>query len=117
MYGKTEYSMESRFWGEIPAAYKEEIPEKKKIYEYVHEKTSPKKKIHERSGLMFSLGKGDSETHGDSYKAGDRVEHKVFGKGTVTAVQPYKTGAVLQIQFDTAGHKVILADYDKLKKI
>lgn len=117
MYGKTEYSMESRFWGEIPASYKEEIPEKKKIYEYVHEKTSPKKKIHERSGLMFSLGKGDSEKHGDSYKAGDRVEHKVFGKGTVTAVQPYKTGAVLQIQFDTAGHKVILADYDKLKKI
>ena len=117
MYGKTEYSMESRFWGEIPAAYKEEIPEKKKFYEYVHEKTSPKKKIHERSGLMFSLGKGGSETHGDSYKAGDRVEHKVFGKGTVTAVQPYKTGAVLQIQFDTAGHKVILADYDKLKKI
>lgn len=117
MYGKTEHSMESRFWGEIPAAYKEEIPEKKKIYEYVYDKTSPKKKIHERSGLMFSLGKGDSETHGDSYKAGDRVEHKVFGKGTVTAVQPYKTGAVLQIQFDTAGHKVILADYDKLKKI
>ena len=117
MYGKTEYSMESRFWGEIPAAYKEEIPEKKKFYEYVHEKTSPKKKIHERSGLMFSLGKDSSETRGDSYKAGDRVEHKVFGKGTVTAVQPYKTGAVLQIQFDTAGHKVILADYDKLKKI
>ena len=117
MYGKTEYSMESRFWGETPAAYKEEIPEKKKFYEYVHEKTSPKKKIHERSGLMFSLGKDSSETRGDSYKAGDRVEHKVFGKGTVTAVQPYKTGAVLQIQFDTAGHKVILADYDKLKKI
>ena len=117
MYGKTEYSMESRFWGEIPGAYKEEIPEKKKFYEYVHEKTSPKKKFHERSGLMFSLGKDSSETRGDSYKAGDRVEHKVFGKGTVTAVQPYKTGAVLQIQFDTAGHKVILADYDKLKKI
>lgn len=117
MYGKTEHSMESRFWGEIPGAYKEEIPEKKKFYEYVHEKASPKKKIHERSGLMFSLGKDSSETRGDSYKAGDRVEHKVFGKGTVTAVQPYKTGAVLQIQFDTAGHKVILADYDKLKKI
>ena len=117
MYGKTEHSMESRFWGEIPGAYKEEIPEKKKIYEYVHDKASPKKKIHERSGLMFSLGKDSSETRGDSYKAGDRVEHKVFGKGTVTAVQPYKTGAVLQIQFDTAGHKVILADYDKLKKI
>lgn len=117
MYGKTEHSMESRFWGEIPGAYKEEIPEKKKFYEYVHDKASPKKKIHERSGLMFSLGKDSSETRGDSYKAGDRVEHKVFGKGTVTAVQPYKTGAVLQIQFDTAGHKVILADYDKLKKI
>lgn len=117
MYGKTEHSMESRFWGEIPGAYKEEIPGKKKFYEYVHEKASPKKKIHERSGLMFSLGKDSSETRGDSYKAGDRVEHKVFGKGTVTAVQPYKTGAVLQIQFDTAGHKVILADYDKLKKI
>lgn len=117
MYGKTEHSMESRFWGEIPGAYKEEIPEKKKFYEYVHEKASPKKKIHERSGLMFSLGKDSSETRGDSYKVGDRVEHKVFGKGTVTAVQPYKTGAVLQIQFDTAGHKVILADYDKLKKI
>lgn len=117
MYEKTEHSMESRFWGEIPGAYKEEIPEKKKFYEYVHDKASPKKKIHERSGLMFSLGKDSSETRGDSYKAGDRVEHKVFGKGTVTAVQPYKTGAVLQIQFDTAGHKVILADYDKLKKI
>lgn len=117
MYGKTEHSMESRFWGEIPGAYKEEIPEKKKFYEYVHDKASPEKKIHERSGLMFSLGKDSSETRGDSYKAGDRVEHKVFGKGTVTAVQPYKTGAVLQIQFDTAGHKVILADYDKLKKI
>ena len=113
MYGKTSYCTASRFWNEVPAQYKTELPEKKSIYQYVHEKRSNMG----RSTIIEEGLKREQRNSKLSYKAGDMVEHKIFGKGKVTAVQPFKTGAVLQIQFETAGHKVILADYDKLKKI
>ena len=51
------------------------------------------------------------------YKAGDRVEHRKFGKGTVISVMPMGNDAKLEIQFEDAGVKNLMAVHAKLTKI
>ncbi len=48
---------------------------------------------------------------------GDRVRHKKFGEGTVLSAVPVGNDTQLQIEFETAGKKTLLATYAKLEKI
>lgn len=43
-----------------------------------------------------------------SLQAGDQVEHRAFGRGTVTKVQPVGGDALLEIAFDRVGTKRLL---------
>ena len=111
MYGKTEHSIPSRFWNEIPEEYVEDVsPQRKNIFEFVHEKT--KKNIPAWNSQEAPKGKPSG-----GYRVGERVKHNVFGKGTVLKMEANKSATVLQIQFDTAGVKTILAEFAKLEKI
>ena len=49
-----------------------------------------------------------------TYKAGDKVEHKVFGYGEVLKVTPVAGDTIVEIQFDTAGIKKTMANYAPL---
>ena len=42
------------------------------------------------------------------FATGDRVEHKAFGAGTVTKVQPTGNDALLEVEFDTVGTKRLM---------
>ena len=50
---------------------------------------------------------------------GDRVEHGVFGAGTVLSVQPMGGDALVQVDFETAGQKKLMlkAAAKHLKKL
>ena len=48
---------------------------------------------------------------------GDRVEHKVWGKGTIRKVTPMAGDMLLEIQFDTAGLRKTMANYTPITKI
>ena len=52
-----------------------------------------------------------------SYNAGDRILHKVFGEGTVIAVKPMANDAMLEVKFDTAGIKKIMANFTPITKL
>ena len=51
------------------------------------------------------------------YAPGDRVEHKVWGKGTIRKVTPMAGDMLLEIQFDAAGLRKTMANYTPITKI
>ena len=53
----------------------------------------------------------------ETYKVGDTVLHNAFGKGVILSVQPVGGGYFLEIAFEKASTKKIMAAYAKLKKL
>ncbi|MBQ3050018.1 MAG: UvrD-helicase domain-containing protein [Oscillospiraceae bacterium] len=62
-------------------------------------------------------GRPAAAPSGDSYSAGDMVNHKVFGNGMVISCVPVGNDHLLEISFDTVGTKKIMANFAKLKKL
>jgi len=58
-----------------------------------------------------------SPIEGAVFAAGDRVEHRVFGKGTVQQVYRENDNDKIDILFDVPGKKTLLLTYAKLEKI
>lgn len=118
MYGKTETSKPSRFWNEIPKELIEDVsPKKQSIFEYVTDR--PK-----RNGLYENFmhtrkpkPKTSVAASSGQLVPGTRVKHKIFGEGTIIKAEGNKSATVLQISFDTAGVKTLLAEYAKLEII
>ena len=52
-----------------------------------------------------------------SFSAGDRVSHRVFGEGTVINVKPMGNDHLLEIAFDEKGTKKIMANFAKVEKV
>ena len=50
------------------------------------------------------------------WKQGDRVDHKVFGQGTVLRVYRENDNEKIEIEFDTKGTKTLLLAYAKLER-
>ena len=54
---------------------------------------------------------------GVSFKAGDQVMHKAFGKGMIISAKPMANDTYLEIAFDKVGTKKLMANFAKLEKI
>ena len=52
-----------------------------------------------------------------SYKAGDNVLHKVFGKGMIVRAEKMGNDTMLEIVFETKGTKTLMANFSKMEKI
>ncbi len=52
-----------------------------------------------------------------SFSIGDTVKHKAFGTGVVLSVNPMGNDNLLEIAFDKAGTKKLMANFAKLEKI
>ncbi len=50
------------------------------------------------------------------FSIGDQVEHKLFGKGTVLAIDGYDDSAKLTIEFSGKLSKIIISKFVKLVK-
>ena len=51
-----------------------------------------------------------------TFSIGDKVEHKLFGKGTILDIKGVFDSAKLTIEFSGKNSKLILAKYVKLAK-
>jgi hypothetical protein len=51
-----------------------------------------------------------------TFSIGDKVEHKLFGQGTITTVDGYEDKAKLTIKFSGNISKMIISKYVKLVK-
>ncbi len=54
-------------------------------------------------------------TDDNTYSAGQTVEHKTFGRGMILSVSPMGNDKLLEIAFESAGTKKLMAAYAKLK--
>lgn len=119
LFGQTQRNVTSRFMREIDpsliekhdhaAAMRKQLGESDKTLTEVHS-TSLQQLARNKSR---SVGAKTSET----YTAGERVSHNIFGEGTIVSVKPMANDSMLEIAFEKVGTKKIMANYAKLKKL
>lgn len=122
--GQTVFSSPSRFIKDIDSCYIQSsqglgiapqrvvMPEMPKI-----PATSTQGKLKK---ISPATGGGTGKSHKEvrsEWKKGDRVEHKVFGAGTVLDVYRENDNDKIDIKFDNNGQKTLLLTYAKLTKI
>ena len=140
LYGTTQRNTLSRFVREIPQDITEDrsvyqqrsfyspsgfqpdndyytfgTPKKEHPYSRARQIGDPK----QSSSAAHSFGQAGntSQASGNSYSVGDTVRHKSFGTGVILSAQPMGNDTLLEVAFDKAGTKKLMANYARLEKI
>ena len=128
LFGSTTYNKESRFLGEIPSGLVERTGEERLRTSSAYSYSSA------GAGGKISVGAGKSSKpmagvpragayqppaakSGVTYKVGDVVLHKLFGKGMIMTAEKMGNDTLLEIAFDKAGTKKLMANFCKMEKI
>ena len=146
VFGSTSYNPVSRFLNEIPEdlleGYQEAFGEpdnnknqmfKDSNYRWtykINEKEPVMAAGNKNTGFAFrtaesflnNIGKksamnANNQIDLSKYEAGVRVFHKKFGEGTINMVEPEGEDLKVDINFDKAGHKRLMAKYANLEII
>ncbi len=109
LYGQTSYAKPSRFIGEIPEA----CLQRERAWPAVMNGARPARPAVQRTvrtppSVSVSAAPA-GESRAASYRAGQAIEHKAFGRGTVKNVTPMGGDLLLEIAFDAAGTKLMMA--------
>ncbi len=126
MYGNTKYNKPSQFLSEIPT----------ELIEYMYKKDTAPTGF--AGPAMFTqINRGPKVTVSKiqptvtpqirkpkpvenvqiDFEIGDRVKHKTFGEGTLISKKPMGGDVLLEVQFDSAGTKKVMANFAKLTKV
>lgn len=122
LFGSTSYNKTSRFVNEIPDNLVEYTGGRKnlgKATDFTSSKQSVSvgKTASKPYGNAFSSYKKPAVQTGTVYSVGDMVLHKVFGKGMVMKTEKMGNDTMLEIAFDKAGTKKLMANFSKMEKI
>ncbi len=118
IHGKTMPTVASRFFDEIPEEYLEDkttfIPKAaSKLQDlgiYAFKKPTKETYTKPEQPTIF-------QTDYSKFKAGDTVEHRTFGQGTIIKATPCGNDCILEIEFESVGFKRLMAAFAKVKKI
>ena len=128
LFGSTSHNAPSRFLGEIPDELTEKTGatslasgsfEREERYGHGYggddkfSYYSPRRNA--RPAAAPSAAK-PKPVPSASFSVGDTVKHKIFGTGVVLSVQPIANDTLLEIAFDKAGTKKLMANFAKLTK-
>ena len=126
LYGTTNRNMASRFVREIPMSVTDDIT----VDTYTTR--SSFSSFGGFSGGRVEIGSSRSSSSaahkfgqtgnapsntGATYNVGDTVRHKTFGVGIILSVMPMGNDNLLEVAFDRAGTKKLMANYAKLEKV
>ncbi|MDD6012303.1 MAG: 3'-5' exonuclease [Oscillospiraceae bacterium] len=129
LFGTTQRNMPSRFLVEVPEALIErtgrrpnsqlsfgelargDYEQERNDNRFVYKGTGYLSKIKQQSAPAAK-----KPAPAVKYSTGDTVVHKVFGKGVILSAKPMGNDAMLEIAFETAGTKKLMANYAKLEK-
>lgn len=140
LFGQTNRNMPSRFLKEIPVditedktvqqvsrfsfggtTYNQPSQQKfgtpKKPYKY--STATPVGSAKQSSSASHKFGDvgGKAEATNVVYNVGDTVRHQSFGTGVVLSSQPMGNDCLLEVAFDKAGTKKLMANFAKLEKM
>lgn len=120
IFGHTVSYPPSRFLDEVPFALKEEFvrPTPQRV---VVQNTTGQRMERQQSSNWFNKTKFDFTPKGtsisDTFHAGDKVQHKKWGAGTVVAVKDSGDGQEVKVAFAGAGIRSLLTKYAALEKL
>lgn len=145
LFGSTTRNPASRFLEEIPQEYKEDTTDSNSIYAATGYGFGGKSSryggrvgyadFYSGSRNFFSGNPEEREVRfgetekihakkqsvnvgsSTSYSIGDTVTHKAFGTGVILSVKPMGNDCLLEIAFDRAGTKKVMANFAKLTKV
>ena len=127
LFGSTTYNKESRFVGEIPDELLSKTGEERRSafasafssgFSGAGESVSVG--AHGKSAYTpqkFNAYRPPAAKAGITYSVGDTVLHKVFGKGLVMSAEKMGNDTLLEIAFDKAGTKKLMANFCKMEKL
>lgn len=122
LMGHTSYNKVSRFVNEIPPELLNYTGEKK-TFASTNGFSASSSHINIGAGSKFTPNKSfntftkPAVKSGTVYKKGDCVFHKVFGKGMIMKTEKMGNDTMLEVAFDKAGTKTLMANFSKMEKI
>lgn len=122
LMGHTSYNKVSRFVNEIPRELLNYTGEKK-TFASTNGFSASSSHISIGAGSKFTPNKSfntftkPAVKSGTVYKKGDCVFHKVFGKGMIMKTEKMGNDTMLEVAFDKAGTKTLMANFSKMEKI
>ncbi len=125
LFGSTTYNKTSRFINEIPNNLLNYTGEQKIIKHTASAYSAgnaDKVSIGTTKKTSYGVGsfggyKKPAVQSGTVYSVGDCVLHKVFGKGMIMKADKMGNDTMLEIAFDKAGTKTLMANFSKMEKI
>lgn len=134
LYGQTSRNMPSRFLREIPSSVIDDqsvVARRSTGFTSAHSgfssgarggssyTTSSKigsARQSSNSAHKFGQAGNAAQKSNVDYKVGDTVSHKSFGTGTILTITPMGGDMLLEVAFDKAGTKKMMANYARLEK-
>lgn len=120
LYGKTSNNQLSQFVREIP----EELVEKHGEVQRTQERAAKperrsflKEEANKYRAYVVQSAVNAVMATTESFAAGDRIKHPLFGEGTILVVMEMGNDAMITVNFDTRGEKKLMRNNAKLKKI
>lgn len=142
LYGRTDRNMPSRFLREIPSNITEDktVSKVSRTYDFgggystnkgyssgfgspskphKYSKSTPIGSAHQSSSAAHQFGQVQPKMQASDvvYSVGDTVRHKAFGTGVILSQTPMGNDTLLEVAFDRAGTKKLMAKFAKLEKI
>ncbi|MCL2053549.1 MAG: UvrD-helicase domain-containing protein [Oscillospiraceae bacterium] len=129
LFGNTSRNIASRFVKEIPYEYVEResgvedltpsplTPNPLPQPPTLSTKSAPQASPLNTKATFLKPAKSQEKNPPVKLSVGDRVRHNVFGEGMVISVKVMSNDMMLEIAFDTAGTKKLMANYAKIVKI
>lgn len=119
LFGSTQRNKVSRFVAEIP---EKDLETNDHTMYGAGSSAKPQKKTgylqqETRHAQAEKLAVKIAAAHAESFEAGDRISHKVFGEGTVISARVIGNDTLLEISFDKVGTKKIMANFAKVVKV
>ena len=123
LYGRTQFCMPSRFLRELPPrAVSEFSPKSDSVFAaqpagYKTPTAAPVMTGTAPPAAQPPIIRRPAPTAAPFvFEVGDRVYHKTFGAGTLRSKTPMSNDFLLEVDFDRAGKKKIMANFAKLTK-
>lgn len=120
LFGSTSFNKESRFVTEIPDELLEKTGESRMFQggagssNTIGARTKPASAYNPSKPSFYQKPAVKS---GITYSVGDTVLHKIFGKGMIVSAEKMGNDTLLEIAFDKAGTKKLMANFCKMEKI
>ena len=116
LFGSTTHNRPSRFLGEIPEELLNIAEQSRRVSPVLIRQPGASQRGGSPKPANSTLGSAFQAAAAPRFAVGQRVRHKTFGAGTVSAMQPMGNDTLLTIQFDSAGQKKLMANFARLEE-